>query len=513
MIKNTLKKLVLLALVPFLFTNCASALNGKFQKVIVNTPSADTEVFVNDVSYGKGTAVTVKMQRDRGVKQVKLEREGYKPQYRIHFQDRKSPLYIMSWIPFAVLIVPPLYDVGPRAYNFPREVQIDEQMLEIIKRTENQKYVYLKNTTLDMEKEDIKYIKTRYKDLKKKNNKFKSLGTADGGAKFNNAALTEEVNNILKKSNYIDTTNTIYQSNTNTLWISAKVVKGEFNNITTNAVANLGYSSPILKVKLEIEWEIFDLYNQSKFKKTLISESGEFSKDFYDRKSHDKCTNDAIAQSFFTFMNTNEVKALIEQQETKELKLDILTLARPASVTSLEQAMEATVTIKTKDGHGSGCFVTNDGYIVTNFHVVANSDKLTVITKDNKEHQASLVRKNEYSDLALLKIDTNNQYAFTLPNSKNYNVGDDIFAIGTPRTIELGQSLSKGIISGFRSNDKMTMIQTDASVNGGNSGGALVSKSGEFIGVVNAKLFGIGIEGLGFSIPAETVLTDLSIKY
>jgi S1-C subfamily serine protease len=115
--------------------------------------------------------------------------------------------------------------------------------------------------------------------------------------------------------------------------------------------------------------------------------------------------------------------------------------------------------------------------------------------------------------LALLKIDTQNAKAFTMPKTKNYKIGDDIFAIGTPKSLELGQSLSKGIISGLRSQNNISLIQTDASVNGGNSGGALVSKSGEFIGVVNAKLFGVGVEGLGFSIPAETVMQDLSIDY
>jgi S1-C subfamily serine protease len=136
-----------------------------------------------------------------------------------------------------------------------------------------------------------------------------------------------------------------------------------------------------------------------------------------------------------------------------------------------------------------------------------------VINKDGKEFPALVIRKNEYSDLALLKIESNNAHAFTVPKTKNYRVGDDIFAIGTPKSIELGQSLSKGIISGLRTHDNLSMIQTDASVNSGNSGGALVTKTGEFIGVVNAKVLGLGVEGLGFSIPAETIFKDLSIEY
>jgi serine protease Do len=506
--KLTFKKLCVMATIPFIFTNCASILNGKYQKVEIKTPSSDTEVFVNNESQGEGKQVVAKMKRDLTVKQVKIEREGYKPVYKVHYQDRKSPLYIMSWVPFGILFYPPFVDYGPKAYNYPKELKMNETMLEIKARKEDQKYVYLKSTAFDLKKEDIKYTSIKHKNVKKKKNKYKDLGNGDEDIKFDNTVFTDEVNGILKKYNYIDTTNTIYRSNTNTLYISAKVVKAEFDNVITS----MG-GSAILITKLDIEWEMFDLYNQSKFKKTLKSESGEFAKGFNGEDCLKNSITDAITESFFKFMDTKDVKALIEQQETKEQKLELLTLVKPGAVTTLEQAMEATVTIKTKDGHGSGCFITNDGYIVTNFHVVSANEKLTVITKDGKEHTAKLIRKNEYSDLALLKIEATNQYAFTLPSAKNYKVGDDIFAIGTPKTVELGQSLSKGIISGFRTNDKMTMIQTDASVNGGNSGGALVGKNGEFIGVVNAKMLGIGVEGLGFSIPAEFIFNDLSIKY
>ncbi|TRW26541.1 serine protease [Flavobacterium zepuense] len=509
--KKITPKLLLLLMVASLFTSCASILNGKYQKVTVHTSSSDSKVYVNDELQGTGKSVTAKMKRDANVKQVRVERDGYKPVYKIHYQDRKSPLYIMSWVPFGVLFYPPLMDYAPKAFNYPKELSTSKDMLEIKNRTDDKRYVYLKNTAFDIKKEDIKFTQIKHRQLKKnKINKAKDKGKGTEDLKFDNSIFTDAVNQVLKDHNYVDTTNTIFKSNTNSLYISAKITKVEFGNVY--AIAAKNYMN-FLITKADIEWEIFDLYNQSKYKKTIKAESGEFSLD-YDRESAFKNSlEDAITASFFKFLDAAEVQKLLPKEDTKEIKLETIKLSRPAVVSNLEDAMEATVTIKSKDGHGSGCFVTNDGYIVTNFHVVSGVEKITVITKDGKEYDGKVVRRNEYSDLALVKVEGNFSKAFTLPSSKNYKVGDDIFAIGTPKSIELGQSLSKGIISGFRTYEKNNLIQTDASVNGGNSGGALVNKNGEFIGVVNAKVFGVGVEGLGFSIPAETIFKDLSIAY
>lgn len=492
-----------------LSTSCASILNGKHQKVTIKTSSSDSKVYLNDKLEGTGKSVVVKMKRDRTAQQIRVEREGYKPEYAVHYQDHRSWLHVFSIIPFGVTFYPLFLDIGPKAYNYPKEVTVGKDMLPLHKRTDNEKYVFLKNTAFDIKKEDIKYNTIKAKNFKKAKNKAKKINAAFEDLKFDNSVFSDEVTEILKKNNYLDTTNTIFKSNTNSMYISAKITKMEFDYIYHVRFASVlrFYAS-----KIDIEWEIFDMYNQSKYKQTFKAQSGEFSPD-HNKDVSRKSIEDAINQSFFKFMDSKEVKKLIEQKEVKEAKMDVFKLSKPAVITNLDDAMEATVTIKVKDGHGSGCFVSNDGYIITNFHVVAATDKITVVTKDGKEYPAKIIRKSENSDLALIKIEGTSKYAFTLPAVKNYKIGDDIFAIGTPKSVELGQSLSKGVISGFRTFDKTNLIQTDASVNGGNSGGALVTKDGQFIGVVNAKLSGVGVEGLGFSIPAEIVTKDLNIGY
>ena len=154
-------------------------------------------------------------------------------------------------------------------------------------------------------------------------------------------------------------------------------------------------------------------------------------------------------------------------------------------------------------GSGSGVILTSDGYIVTNNHVVEGSENLRVYLQDGTEYPATLV---EASGLP----------AATLGTSGSVTVGDPVYAIGNPLGV-LTSSVSQGIISGLdRSitvgSHSMTLMQTDAAVNPGNSGGGLFNANGELIGIVNAKSYGLDVEGIGFAIPmdaAKPIITDL----
>lgn len=159
-------------------------------------------------------------------------------------------------------------------------------------------------------------------------------------------------------------------------------------------------------------------------------------------------------------------------------------------------------------GAGSGVIISNDGYIVTNNHVVKDANKITVRTRDSKEYQASVVGVDEKTDLAVVKIEGNNLKAAEFGKSYGLIVGQPVLAIGNPLG-ELGGTVTDGIISALDreveiENQKMTLLQTNASVNPGNSGGGLFDGNGKLVGIVNAKSSGSGIEGLGFAIPIDT---------
>ena len=169
----------------------------------------------------------------------------------------------------------------------------------------------------------------------------------------------------------------------------------------------------------------------------------------------------------------------------------------------------------TSAASGSGFIISEDGYIITNHHVIEDSDSISVAMFDGTEYSAKLVGYDESNDLAVLKVDATGLQPVILGKSSNMHVGDDVVAIGNPLG-ELTFSLTKGTVSALNrdvtmSNGiTMSLIQTDCAINSGNSGGALFNMYGEVIGITNAKYssssYGeASIDNIGFAIPIDDV--------
>ena len=169
-----------------------------------------------------------------------------------------------------------------------------------------------------------------------------------------------------------------------------------------------------------------------------------------------------------------------------------------------------------ESGAGSGVILSEDGYIVTNNHVIEGANTITVKTRDGKSYNAKLIGTDSSTDLAVIKIDATGSKPAVLGNSSELQVGDTAIAIGNPLG-ELGGTVTTGIVSALDrevtiDNQTMHLLQTNAAINPGNSGGGLFNDQGELIGIVNAKSSGSNIEGLGFAIPidrAKDVITSL----
>lgn len=160
-------------------------------------------------------------------------------------------------------------------------------------------------------------------------------------------------------------------------------------------------------------------------------------------------------------------------------------------------------------GAGSGVIISEDGYIVTNNHVIENANRITVKTGEGNEYEAQLIGTDSQTDIAVIKIDAKDLVKATFGDSSNLEVGNIVIAIGNPLG-ELGGTVTTGIISALErqitvENEQMTLLQTDAAINPGNSGGGLFDENGNLIGIVNAKESSTGVEGLGFAIPINTV--------
>ena len=170
----------------------------------------------------------------------------------------------------------------------------------------------------------------------------------------------------------------------------------------------------------------------------------------------------------------------------------------------------------TYQASGSGFIITGDGYILTNYHVIEGSEKVTVATYDNETYDAKVIGYDESNDIAVLKIEAENLKPVTFGDSNALRVGDTVLAIGNPLG-ELTFSLTRGIVSALSrsvtmdSGSTMSLIQTDCAINSGNSGGALFNVYGEVVGITNAKYSSSGysseasIDNIGFAIPINSV--------
>ncbi|HPL98707.1 MAG TPA: trypsin-like peptidase domain-containing protein [Bacillota bacterium] len=168
-------------------------------------------------------------------------------------------------------------------------------------------------------------------------------------------------------------------------------------------------------------------------------------------------------------------------------------------------------------GTGSGIIIDKQGHIVTNNHVVEGADDIIVILHDGKELEATLIGRDSQTDLAVIKVDSDNLTVAELGDSSALKVGELAVAIGSPMGTEYAGSVTAGIISGLNrtvsiGDDSIKLIQTDAAINPGNSGGALVNSEGKVIGINTIKFAETRVEGMGFAIPineAKPIIEDL----
>lgn len=185
-------------------------------------------------------------------------------------------------------------------------------------------------------------------------------------------------------------------------------------------------------------------------------------------------------------------------------------LAQPV----IKRTLPGVAEISTPRGKGTGFLVDGKGLLLTNRHVVGRFPEVDVRFSDNRSYRAKVISRSSDLDIALLQIQgsssTSRLPALPLCTLKTATVGEDIIVIGNP--LGLQATTTRGIVSGVRNEDGSTLLQIDAPVNPGNSGGPIVNYSGEVIGIVTAKMVALGIEGIGFGIALPSALESLGVK-
>jgi S1-C subfamily serine protease len=195
----------------------------------------------------------------------------------------------------------------------------------------------------------------------------------------------------------------------------------------------------------------------------------------------------------------------------------VLALKTPTGVVSDKaDGYEATVIVKSKTGHGSGFAVTNNGYIITAYEAIdqENEDSgVTIITSDGEEVGAVVMRADSFAGLALVKADRQFPKAFKCPLTKQFKLLQTVYGVGASISLELGQSVSAGIISNERVFDGAQRLQLNMSVNYGMSGGPVFDEQGLLHGVIVSKLIGENTEGVSFAVPAYLIADYMNLRF
>ncbi len=393
-----------------------------------------------------------------------------------------------------------------------------------IKKQDNKKFLLVENVGIHLKEGDTSSIFYRSLDkYKKKKGYYTNVYTEE--TKIGTSIFEKDVIDTLKKDGFIDTVSRVFKNYSNVNYLDLDIVKLVRHKMNSYKYGGGGESAEKRIIELVLNWKVLDFYDKEVYKFTESRTSSGFLIVYSDSQKkideeEKKAIIEIIINSMQELMKQSEFEKIAELKSIDELKIierekDELLNVKSTKInesTKVSDWMKSAVTVKSKDGHGSGFFISSDGYIVSNYHVIAEHEKdLKIILNDGTETAAEVVRVSKANDLALLKIAGDNFTCFKLENLDIVE-GTEVIAIGTPKDITLGQSVSKGIISGLRKSGGLKYIQTDVSVNSGNSGGALLTSEGLLAGVVTSKLFGVGTEGISFAIPSGVIFDALKIQ-
>lgn len=486
-------------------SSCATLLKDK-KEITIDTQSKDAEVFVKDESIGKGKKIKYTAN---GSFEYVVKTEGCEDLHGIIYPTRVSP-----WFHLTVLSGL-FFNSDKDRFQFLDNYELKKQR-KLIPRQTDQHYLDFKNVAFKVEKGNYDVFRQSLKRYLEYKEPFKSfnLGLSNSKSPYavdlKQTIFDTELNKFCKELNFIDTTGAFLSSRYNSLSMEVTVDDIDFLIVKVNS------STGFFETTLAAKWKVVNAIGEEIYTHTSRSTSGKFNVNGNRTNTEARINNsvtDAFRHAFLDLLETESFQDLLNKPIEDE-GLEELKISKPVkTASSLEEATKACVTVKVDKGHGSGFFINNDGYILTNYHVIQEGEKIEVII-DSKKYPVTVIQSAKFADLAVLKVDYKSEYALSITNVREGALGDEVFAIGTPSSTELPATISKGIISGFRNaGGEYDLLQTDVSINFGNSGGPLVDRNSKLFGIVNSKLAGFGVEGISFGLSNEYIASELNLVF
>ncbi|MFZ5554025.1 MAG: S1C family serine protease [Bacteroidota bacterium] len=395
------------------------------------------------------------------------------------------------------------YDAIAGNKKYGTKFQLPE-LIPVLKRKNHQRFLTISKLNVNLKSENftINYFKN-LNGFHKNNFQSNPVKKINIDFFYDKKFYYDQLKSVLTKLNFIEDSKKIKYNNFNSYDL----------NLDINKIIYRVISDKIRNATIDIKWKITDHMTEDVIVEFHTKETSDFVPlvGFNEEmiinifeKSLLLLIKDSACQNKINTVDPMSINNDWEQINIKNKNNN------PKDIASF---VKSSLIIKIKDGHGSGIVISNDGYALSNYHVVGKNDSVEVIFSDNSKSRAKVIRTNPGFDLALIKI---NDKLFQPPyidiNVKN-EIADEVIAIGTPKDIELGQTITKGIISGFRKFEDFSLIQTDTKVSPGNSGGPLINTTNsQLIGIINSKIIGENIEGIAFAIPINVIEQALKIK-
>ncbi len=301
------------------------------------------------------------------------------------------------------------------------------------------------------------------------------------------------------------------------------LIAGRVTKMTGNFCSehDFWYALPTNKysgeMSVTVEWSVFNTLTKNIVLNETIT--GYYKLEKPEKEGITTVFENAFAISSENFAKSNKLRNLAvgkkivvasDNNSKKEIKI---TQGKSQKEFNINNLRSNIVTIRIGQGHGSGFFIGNNGYLLTNAHVVGDSKSVQIITSSGMEIEGQVIRKNKLRDVSLIKVPlkiTNSLYLkFQIPD-----IASDVYAAGTPIDEALKTTVTKGIISNIRVDNAsgLKFIQADASISPGNSGGPLFDKFGNVIGISVAKYNTNSAEGLGLFIPLQDAFSSIKLS-
>jgi len=393
--------------------------------------------------------------------------------------------------------------------------------------------IRLEKVVMDLEKEDggRNVIGANYSGgscLKKGT----TLAWSKGRAEVNAKKYQDQFNKVITEYGYqAEGAGRLFggqQVNKAELSLAAEIKELQVNSCRSSS--RFSASRTNVNTYLKIKWSVFDILERK-----IIYE---LTTDGSDRGTYERTTNDELSISRFkafrmsvkNMLADNGISKVFASDKSGNLRLAINEKSSKQAVklplllgiqygnsnnkfTSIVDSLKrASVTVRSTSGHGSGFVVTNDGYVITNSHVVAKAKQVVVVFNEI-ELRADVIRDDPIRDVALLKLRDFNGEALSISKQQPVE-GETIYVIGTPLEEKLSHTVTRGIISAKRTlEDGNNYLQTDAAINPGNSGGPIFNDRGEVVGIAVSGLFNRagGSLNINFLIPIDEVMSSLNI--